>query len=117
MSRYQGDYNERNVKRRDLRDNSMIRERLAWELSTQPKTARIPHMTKAPLSTQKLKSAEGDGESKVRLRKCSGRLYRKLSIAAVDSDPNSHKILFPITVIYSMLRVSAVDKTCSRNFK
>lgn len=27
-----------------LRDNSMIRERLAWELSMQPNTARIPHM-------------------------------------------------------------------------
>lgn len=30
-----------------LRDSSMIRERFAWELSTQPNTARIPHMAAA----------------------------------------------------------------------
>lgn len=27
-----------------LRESLMIRERVAWELSTQPRTARIPHM-------------------------------------------------------------------------
>lgn len=31
----------------DLRDNSMMRARLVWELSTQPNTARIPHMAAA----------------------------------------------------------------------
>lgn len=34
----------------DLRDSSMMRERLAWELSTQPRTASIPHIVTAAAS-------------------------------------------------------------------
>ena len=36
--------NEMKWMNENLRDNSMIRERFAWELSMQPKTASIPHM-------------------------------------------------------------------------
>lgn len=40
---------EKARKTADLRDNSTIRDRFAWELSKQPNTASIPHMAAYPL--------------------------------------------------------------------
>lgn len=46
----------------------MIRERFAWELSTQPRTARIPHMVMvvAAIRTQRLKR-EMDAEKLIKM--------------------------------------------------
>lgn len=74
-------------------------------------------MTKAPLVHSEAQLWRRGWRIKGKAAQLQWSALYKLSIPAVDSDPNSHKILFPITVIYSMLRVSAVDKTCGRNLK
>lgn len=47
-----------------LRESSMMRERLAWELSMQPNTARIPHMVAVAVAVARRIAAEASGTVK-----------------------------------------------------
>lgn len=60
----------------NLRDNSMMRERLACELSMQPKTARIPHMASLSLD-RSIAEEEGGG---------GGRRRKKVATEAAELD-------------------------------